>query len=291
MTDPNVSGRRPRRRRAPTAPSSWWAKSFLASVAAAEGAEAFLAAAPGPVLSTEPAPDGQRAVLRDGPGEAVMASVSVRPLPPRARGRLLRGLATKARFAAALLSGRLPEDVDAAFDGAGPTLVPGPQDLNFACAAGDATPVCPHVRLVALLLAERLDADPFLAFSLRGVERDDLLATLRRHRAEERLAVADRAERAGHAPRARGHEALLETPVPGRASAWYRPLVPLATLRAPAAAPEPPDAVLARLGPPPLADPDAARVLSELHRAVGLGARERLSEWEWRRLSRRGRGD
>ncbi|HKC23992.1 MAG TPA: hypothetical protein VKF32_04580, partial [Thermoanaerobaculia bacterium] len=72
---------------------------------------------------------------------------------------------------------------------------------------------------------------------------------------------------------------LVEVP-PER---FFRPLAPLASLLAPYAPATAPDAVLTTLGPPPLEDPDAARLLAELHRAIGLGAKERLSEWEWRR--------
>jgi hypothetical protein len=44
----------------------------------------------------------------------------------------------------------------------------------------------------------------------------------------------------------------------------------------------------ARFGPPPLHDLEASRLLLELHRAIGLGARERLAGWEWRRAGGRG---
>ncbi|HMA54753.1 MAG TPA: hypothetical protein VKT17_09840, partial [Acidobacteriota bacterium] len=72
-----------------------------------------------------------------------------------------------------------------------------------------------------------------------------------------------------------------------RPEAWFRPLRPTGPRRPLMAAPETADTLLARLGPPPLEDSQASDLLLELHRAIGLGARERLAEWEWRNVSRR----
>ncbi|HPA39806.1 MAG TPA: PfkB family carbohydrate kinase [Phenylobacterium sp.] len=52
--------------------------------------------------------------------------------------------------------------------------------------------------------------------------------------------------------------------------------------------PENPEALLTRLGPPPLQDEEAARLLVEMHRAIGRGAADRLTEAEWRRVTPRG---
>ena len=49
---------------------------------------------------------------------------------------------------------------------------------------------------------------------------------------------------------------------------------------------EPTDTIPARLGPPPFSDPEASRLVEDFHRAIGLGAAERLAEWEWRRAGK-----
>ncbi|HEX2720158.1 MAG TPA: hypothetical protein VHM71_04330, partial [Candidatus Deferrimicrobium sp.] len=68
---------------------------------------------------------------------------------------------------------------------------------------------------------------------------------------------------------------------------FYRPGEPVAALRSSFAPQEHPEAVLTRLGPPPFRDAEASRLLVDLHRAIGLGARERLAEWEWRKAGGR----
>ncbi len=72
-----------------------------------------------------------------------------------------------------------------------------------------------------------------------------------------------------------------------RPESFFKPGLPLDSLATSLTAADHPEAVLARLGPPPFADESAARLLADLHRAIGLGAAERLSEWEWRRASGR----
>src|ERR1019366_4995487 len=85
-----------------------------------------------------------------------------------------------------------------------------------------------------------------------------------------------------------------ETPEPlprhilERPELFYRPGEPVAALRSSYAPPDHPEAVLTRLGPPPFRDAEASQLLVDLHRAIGLGARERLAEWEWRKAGGRG---
>ena len=73
-----------------------------------------------------------------------------------------------------------------------------------------------------------------------------------------------------------------------RPDSFFRPLVPVSQLKTRFVPPENPEALLARLGPPPFQDDEAAKLLVEMHRAIGRGAAERLSEAEWRRVTPRG---
>ena len=73
-----------------------------------------------------------------------------------------------------------------------------------------------------------------------------------------------------------------------RADSFYRPLVPVSQLKSRFVPPEHPEALMTRLGPPPLEDEEAAKLLVEMHRAIGRGAADRLSEAEWRRVTPRG---
>ncbi|HEY3350000.1 MAG TPA: hypothetical protein VGM13_09525 [Thermoanaerobaculia bacterium] len=287
----------PRRRkvRVPraAAPDSGWAFRFLARLASFGWDEALVdgreAALGGAVVSFEVAKSGARSEFRRADGHHEEARLSLRPLPPAALRKALSSMAARARFAADLLAGRIPDDVEAAFAGTGRTLLPATADELVALCTCDAPLPCVHAGAAAVLLGDALADDPFLVFLLRGLPREELLAGLQRARRRPAPSGAARPDDEPDGPR-RPEEppeplppAVLERP-----ELFYRPAEPAAALRTVFAPPEHPEAVLTRLGPPPLHDPEASRLLLELHRAIGLGARERLADWEWRRAGGRG---
>ncbi len=149
-------------------------------------------------------------------------------------------LAGQLRHAAALLDGRMPEDVDDVLAGCGVSLFPRPGELTTTCSCPDWANPCKHVAAVHYTLAQTFDADPFLLPELRGRGRDALLAGLR-------------AVRAGTAG-VEAHDTAVEDPVAltrlSAASLWGA----RADLSAVAVHPAPvadPSAMLRRLGPPP----------------------------------------
>jgi uncharacterized Zn finger protein len=94
--------------------------------------------------------------------------------------RLERALAEKAWYAAQLLSGELPDDLERVFTEAGLPLFPGSgKDLSMDCSCPDWGVPCKHVAAVCYLLAESFDEDPFRILAWRGREREDLLENLR----------------------------------------------------------------------------------------------------------------
>lgn len=93
---------------------------------------------------------------------------------------LERALADKAWYAAQLLSGSMPEDLEEVFAEAGLPLFPeSGKDLKMDCSCPDWGVPCKHVAAVCYLLAESFDEDPFRILAWRGRERDDLLGNLR----------------------------------------------------------------------------------------------------------------
>ena len=233
------------------------------------------------VTELQTGPAGVEAQVRLSDAESHSPRISFLPLPAKVLDVAIRTMAGKARFAASLLSGRIPLDVESAFAGTGRTLLPAsPAEIRVTCTCRSSEEICPHLRVLLALLGERFDRDPFLLFELRGVERAHLLSRLKRYRSSPRArrALAER----------QPSRAIPREPLPEfRADAFFRPASPLGPRRSLFSTPESGDTLLARLGPPPFADPQAAELLLDLHRAIGLGARERLAEWEWRKVSRR----
>jgi uncharacterized Zn finger protein len=106
-----------------------------------------------------------------------------------------RALADDAWYAAKLLAGEMPDDIEDVFAAAGLTLFPaGADELSMDCTCPDWEVPCKHLAAVFYLLAESFDEDPFGILAWRGRDRDTLLGALSALRAGS--IAADRAEQA-----------------------------------------------------------------------------------------------
>jgi uncharacterized Zn finger protein len=97
---------------------------------------------------------------------------------------IVETLAGQAGYAARLLAGELPHQIEDVFAEAGATLFPERgSHLITSCTCPDWATPCKHAAAVCYLMAEAFDDDPFLLLAFRGREREALLAELRARRA------------------------------------------------------------------------------------------------------------
>jgi uncharacterized Zn finger protein len=96
-----------------------------------------------------------------------------------------QAIAQRSAFAAALLDGELDPGVADAAEAAGAPLFPGPGDLKLRCSCPDWADPCKHAAAVAYLVADALDDDPFVLFTLRGTTKDRLMALVRAQRTRD----------------------------------------------------------------------------------------------------------
>jgi uncharacterized Zn finger protein len=107
-----------------------------------------------------------------------------------------RALAGNAWYAATLLSGEMPENIEDVFTGIGLALFPrSARDLSLDCTCPDPAVPCKHLAATFYLLAESFDTDPFAILAWRGRDREELLANLHAAR-RDGAPAADHAERA-----------------------------------------------------------------------------------------------
>ena len=108
-------------------------------------------------------------------------------MPALSDGRwdaIVESLAGQAGYAARLLAGELPHEIEDVFAGAGVALFPERgSHLITSCTCPDWGTPCKHTAAVCYLVAEAFDDDPFLLLAFRGREREALLAELRARRA------------------------------------------------------------------------------------------------------------
>jgi len=112
-------------------------------------------------------------------------SIQLKLLSDRQWDKVFDALAEQAIFAAQLLNGEMPPDIDQVFDAVEVSLFPASRgDLQTDCSCPDWANPCKHIAAVYYLLGERFDADPFLLFELRGRSKDEVAAALRERRAQ-----------------------------------------------------------------------------------------------------------
>jgi uncharacterized Zn finger protein len=105
------------------------------------------------------------------------------PLSDRQWSKVFDALAEKAIFAAQLLIGEMPQDIEQVFDAVQVPLFPSSRgDLKTDCSCPDWANPCKHIAAVYYLMGERFDEDPFLLFELRGRSKDEIAAALRERR-------------------------------------------------------------------------------------------------------------
>ncbi len=118
-------------------------------------------------------------------------SIDLKPLSPSQWNTVLDALAAQAIYAAQLLNGEMPPDIEQVFETAGVPLFPvSRRDLKTGCSCPDSANPCKHIAAVYYLLGERFDEDPFLLFQLRGYSKEEIAAALRERRAAEAAPVS-----------------------------------------------------------------------------------------------------
>ena len=111
-------------------------------------------------------------------------AIELNPLNDGQWGTVFEALAKQAIYAAQLLNGEMPDDIENIFNAVKVPLFPTSHgDLGSQCSCPDWANPCKHVAAVYYLLGERFDADPFLLFTLRGRNQEQVAAELRKRRA------------------------------------------------------------------------------------------------------------
>lgn len=96
---------------------------------------------------------------------------------------VLDAIVAKAGHAAALLDGELDPAIVEDARSVEVELLPRARDLRTACSCPDDVDPCKHAAAVCYLVADALDADPFVLLLLRGRRRDEVLDGVRARRA------------------------------------------------------------------------------------------------------------
>jgi uncharacterized Zn finger protein len=137
----------------------------------------------GQVLKIEEREGGIEALVQGTRPRPYKVTIRLTPLTPRQWEKVLDVLADQAVFAAQLLAGEMPPNIEEAFATAGVNLFPTARgDLFTSCSCPDKANPCKHIAAAHYILGERFDEDPFLLFRMRGRSQDQILEGLRQRR-------------------------------------------------------------------------------------------------------------
>ncbi|HTP08410.1 MAG TPA: SWIM zinc finger family protein [Anaerolineae bacterium] len=121
--------------------------------------------------------------------------IEIKPLNEKEWQRVADAMSQQAIFAAKLLAGEMPQNIEEAFAAAKVTLFPTSRgDLKTQCSCPDHSNPCKHIAAVYYLLGEQFDSDPFLLFRLRGQTKDEIMSLLRTRRAQSALVEEEATE-------------------------------------------------------------------------------------------------
>lgn len=168
--------------------SNWWAKRWL-EVLESFGWSSRLQrgrayARGGNVLSIDITPGLVSARVQGSRPKPYSVKINIKPLSTQDWNRVIDAMAGQAVYAARLLAGEMPQNIEEAFAGVSLSLFPQKSgDLTTECSCPDWANPCKHIAAVYYLLGEEFDSDPFLIFRLRGRTREEIITALRERRA------------------------------------------------------------------------------------------------------------
>lgn len=229
---------------------SWWAKRWIAVLESfnigARLSRGRSYARRGQVLSIAIDKGSVQAKVQGSRPKPYVVTIKVNTLSAANWKKLAKTLSHQAIFAAKLLAGEIPQDIEKAFKDAGLSLFPAKlKELDTDCSCPDWSNPCKHIAAVYYLLGEEFDRDPFLILKLRGMNREEMVGLLSAASGKTAL----RYSRGNSALTATGEEVFLPLePLASDVSAFWDggklPDDPFGEVRTPPAA----AALLKRLG-------------------------------------------
>jgi uncharacterized Zn finger protein len=175
---------------------SWWSKRFLdaieSTMAGGRSTRGRSYARGGQVLELTVSAGRFTALVQGTRRTPYRVEVAMRAADDDEWGRVVTALAGQAGYAARLLAGEIPHELEDVFAAQGVPLLPSRTSrLATDCTCPDWANPCKHVGAVCYLVAEEFDRDPFTLLAWRGRSREQLLGALRELRVGEGSAAAE----------------------------------------------------------------------------------------------------
>src|SRR5260221_10302035 len=253
---------------------TWWSKRLIAVLESFNMGTRLTRgrsyARQGQVISIDVEPGMVQAKVQGSQPKPYKVEIRFKTLSDQDWENVTEAMASQAIFAAKLLAGEMPKNIEEAFGAVKLSLFPiALKELETSCSCPDWANPCKHIAAVYYLLAERFDEDPFLIFKLRGRTKEQIIEVLREKRAAT-LPAESASPSTSEASTGAEESALLEE----RLDTFWQAGEALNTFAVNPGVPEIDKAILKRLGNAPFAigNQNIATLLSRAYSAVEAAA-------------------
>ena len=115
--------------------------------------------------------------------EPYKVSLSLEPFSDEQWGYVIETMSQRAIFAAKLLAGEMPQNIEEVFTANGLSIFPFTLgDVHSKCSCPDKANPCKHIGALYYQLGDRFSEDPFVLFQLRGRTKEQIISDLRKLR-------------------------------------------------------------------------------------------------------------
>ena len=115
--------------------------------------------------------------------EPYKVSLSLEPFSDEQWGYVIETMSQRAIFAAKLLAGEMPQNIEEVFTANGLSIFPFTlADVQSKCSCPDKANPCKHIGAIYYQLGDRFSEDPFVLFQLRGRSKEQIISDLRQLR-------------------------------------------------------------------------------------------------------------
>jgi uncharacterized Zn finger protein len=117
-----------------------------------------------------------KALVQGSAARPYKVEIEITPLPGYLWKRIKKTCEGKIESLPELLAGKFPKALEELFTAKGEGLFPAPREIRLSCSCPDWATMCKHVAAVLYGVGVRLDEDPTLFFTLRGVRIEELIS-------------------------------------------------------------------------------------------------------------------
>lgn len=175
---------------------SWWGKAWCSNLESYADYSNRIGrgrsyARNGTVIDLAVSPGKVHAVVQGSRKTPYEVNIEIDPLSEDAEKKILSACTVRAESLDALVKGQFPQEMKDLFSQHG-GLFPSPSEIHFGCSCPDWAYMCKHVAAALYGVGVRLDEDPLLFFSLRGINPDNLIDKVIENGIESMLQNVDR---------------------------------------------------------------------------------------------------